>query len=153
MPQWMESFECNRVKENTSLSDRQVIAGREQARTAQILTMSLSGRLHWFQKEIQAQTQQGTKPSISQALRMVYLKTGCTETVEGTTVCALLSQGTCASVQCGIVHVSYSSLPWVVYFHIYLVPVFMSMVGTGVLCVYPCPTWLIPATSFHSTPT
>ena len=88
VPQWATKFECRRIKADTSLSDRQLIAGREQARSAQVLAVPLSGKVQWLQKELVAQlaVDKGVTNK-SEALRLVYLKCGCTETVEGSVVC------------------------------------------------------------------
>ena len=88
VPMWCESFLCKRVLPSVSLSDRQLIAGREQARASQIMSVPLSGRLEWLHKELTAQQEAGGKSGInkSEALRNVYMKCGLVETKDGSVV-------------------------------------------------------------------
>ena len=93
LPRWVVFFRCRRVHPDTKLDRRQLIAGREQARSSTVMQQSLSQKLAWFIKEQQAADSNTTRTAL---LQKVYLKCGCTRTTDGSLVCNTLLPPGCA---------------------------------------------------------
>ena len=71
------------------MDKRQIIAGRQQARTGTVMQQSLSQKVEWFLRELQEATAAGggvvTKSAL---LQKVYWKCGCTKSGDGSLVCS-----------------------------------------------------------------
>lgn len=93
VPQYLKSFRCHIVKQDTPLEVRQQIAGREQARQETVRKQTLSDTIQWFLKEVDIVKQRALKDHVPvviskrDLLKITYMKTGKTITNDGTTVC------------------------------------------------------------------
>ena len=85
LPRWVTVFRCRRVKSYTRLDKRQVIAGRQQARSSTVMHQTLSQKLQWFLREVE--TTDEKVDSRASLLQKVYLKCGCTRATDGSLVC------------------------------------------------------------------
>jgi hypothetical protein len=91
-PAFTERFRCKVVKENTSIIERQQLAGRLQAMDGNVMDMTLADRLQWLLKEdthnreIAEAEGVAYNPTKTELLKNVYSKTGCRETVDGALV-------------------------------------------------------------------
>ena len=98
VPRWMTFFRCRRVNPSVPLDKRQLIAGREQARTSTVMQQSLSQKLAWFLKEAK-EADPTTMPSKAGLLQKVYLKCGCTKASDGSVVCPILPSQPCPGLE------------------------------------------------------
>lgn len=93
LPPWCVKFRCHRIKPSTSLSDRRLIAGRQQARSALQQSVPLSTKVDWFLKihhqRLQSALDIGSTAAVDKTsvLNTVYLQCGCSDAVEGSPVC------------------------------------------------------------------
>ena len=87
LPKWMTTFRCKRINPDTKLDRRQLIAGRQQARTTTVMQQSLSQKVMWFLREVK-ESDPAALPSKAALLQKVYLKCGCTRTSDGSLVCS-----------------------------------------------------------------
>jgi hypothetical protein len=95
VPQYLRSFRCHVVKQDTPLDIRQRIAGREQARQETVRKQTLSDTIQWFLKEVETVKQRAARDQVPvviskrDLLKTTYMKTGKTITNDGTIVCHL----------------------------------------------------------------
>lgn len=103
VPPWTQQFRCRIVKAEATLEQRQMVAGRTQAKDSTVLDMAASERVAWLvyemkkDKERHEQEQKKRQdegreveeyiPNKQLALRETYLKTGCKERSDGSMVC------------------------------------------------------------------
>ena len=103
VPSWATSFRCRVVKAGTPKEHRELVAGRSQARDSNVLDMTMSERISWLVRELEAdrarhdeaqrrrqedgQPVEDYLPNKQHALRETYQKTGCKERTEGSVVC------------------------------------------------------------------
>ena len=92
---------CRVAKQSTTLEQRELIAGRSQAKDSTVLDMTMSQRLRWIMRELNGQKKQyvdehpddpnadGWTPNRQEAMKNTYYKTGCKEKTEGSVVCEL----------------------------------------------------------------
>lgn len=100
VPPWTQIIRCKVAKSTTTLDQRELIAGRSQARDGTVLEMPMSERLKWLLRELQKQQKQHDAetmnpdnvwvPAKSEALKNTYNKTGCKDKTEGSLVCNTL---------------------------------------------------------------
>lgn len=112
VPVWATTFRCRVVKQGTTKEQRELVAGRSQARDSNVLDMAMSERVRWLARElaldkerheeVQRQRQEDGQPvevyvpNKQFAMRETYNKTGCKERTEGSVVCFT------AALRCGI---------------------------------------------------
>lgn len=115
VPSWTQTFRCRVVKADTSLAQRQLVAGRIQARDSTVLDMTTAERITWLVKELAADRQRFDAaqeqreadgkpreqyiPNKQACLRETYYKTGCQEKRDGTVVCHP-SPSPCCALEC-----------------------------------------------------
>lgn len=94
VPSWAQIFKCSVVKPETTLLQRQVIAGKVQQQQSTVHESALSERVRWLIREVAdskaeaAEAGDTWRPNRTELLRLTYLKTGCKEVTDGTMVCA-----------------------------------------------------------------
>jgi hypothetical protein len=92
IPKWASTFRCEVVKDDVDLTTRQTIAGRQQAKSANVMRQSLSNTLDWVRREWAseearlAEASSQMTPTLAGCLDTVYGKTGRTPSVDGTMV-------------------------------------------------------------------
>ena len=93
VPTWATKFNCRIVKTDTSLEDRQKIAGRQQARAGNVKMTTMSDNLTLFykfvQKEKEVAAAQGRSPRFNptQYLSETWIKSGKSAVRDGDVVC------------------------------------------------------------------
>lgn len=93
VPKWCQKFRCQVIKAGTSLQDRQLIAGREQARQEGVQRQKLSDTVRWFRNEARMAQERMEKAGVpvvlnkGELLRSTYIKTGKNIASDGTMVC------------------------------------------------------------------
>ena len=97
VPKWACTFRCRRVKPGTPLAVLQKVAGRQQARAEGVMRNTLAAKARFLLREHQNALAAG-KQNITRTelLTDVYMKTGCSESSDGTVVSYVLP----ASLSC-----------------------------------------------------
>lgn len=92
-PSWCRRFRAKKLFLVTPKATREMISGREQARTKTVKQQAISDMCRAMNKEIQAYrddcARKGTPalPNKASIVREVYMKCGCSPNVDGTVVC------------------------------------------------------------------
>ena len=92
-PSWTQKFRCHLVKADTTVEQREIIAGKTQAAQEMAHGMPFSDKVRWLLREIQlalkaAEERGEAAPVLNRTtlLRMTYTKTGCSAKADGTMV-------------------------------------------------------------------
>ena len=95
VPQWARRFRCRVLKAGLELEVLQKVAGREQARSQTVASMTFSQTMDWFLREVEkvrSAAERAGEPVVinrSDILRLTYDKTGKTTKYDGSVVCNL----------------------------------------------------------------
>jgi hypothetical protein len=94
LPQWCREARCQLTREGLDVQDLQRLAGRLQAKSGAVISLSLSETMAVFLKDLAEFRQQNASEPSSTAdlMRGVYLKTGKSLLVDGPVVCTVLCQ-------------------------------------------------------------
>ena len=98
VPMWAKQFRCRVLKAGLELEVLQRVAGREQARSQTVASMTFSQTMDWFLREVEkvrSAAERAGEPVVinrSELLRLTYDKTGKTTKYDGSVVCIFLPQ-------------------------------------------------------------
>ena len=87
IPNFCSHFRCLLLKQDTDVETRELIAGLEQSRQANVMCNSLAVKAKWFLREWERMSAQKADIDKTSVLNIVYMKMGCTPSNDGVPVC------------------------------------------------------------------
>ena len=89
VPRWTTRFQCAVVKDGVDAHDVEMVSGRAQAQSTNVMAMSFADTVEVLWKLLQRHQQQhgAVPPNRTQILIECYGKTGKTTTIDNTAVC------------------------------------------------------------------